>query len=70
MSEPERRLFKVGERVRLSEEGLTRRGSRGGGYQGVVVGLVRGSMSVRVLFDGYKTPARLHTKYLEVDRDW
>lgn len=64
------RAFRIGDRVRLSEEGLRRKGSRGGGYQGTVVTSVRGSMSVLVLFDGYKTPTALYTKYLEPDRDW
>jgi hypothetical protein len=64
------RPFRVGDRIRLSKEGLTRKGSRGGGYQGTVVKLVRSSQSVRVQFDGYKTPTSLHVKYLELDRDW
>ena len=50
----ENESFRVGDRVRLSAEGLKRRGSRGRPHQGVVVAVVRGSMSVRVLFKGYK----------------
>jgi hypothetical protein len=60
----------VGDQVRLSEAGLKRQGSRRGGYQGTVVKLYRGSMSVSVHFEGYKTPVRIHVKYLEPDQDW
>ena len=69
-TESEQKAFRIGDRVRLSEEGLKRKGSRRGGDQGVVVGLVRGSTSLRVHFDGYKGPSRLHPKYIELDPAW
>ena len=63
--------FRVGDRVRLSEAGLKRKGLRGGGYQGLVVGVRRGLIpTVKVLFDGNKRTSILHAKYLVLDRDW
>jgi hypothetical protein len=62
--------FSVGDRVRLSEAGLKRKGSRGGGYQGCVIGVRGGSIpTVKVVFDGNKGPTTLHAKYLVLDRD-
>jgi hypothetical protein len=54
----------VGVRCRMSLLGSTRN-QRLAGKEGVVVGNSRLNSSVRVLFDGRRTPVSLHRDYIE-----
>jgi hypothetical protein len=56
--------FKIGDRVQLSSLGRSR-SPKLAERSGSVVGLARNSQSVRVLFDGRKTPALLHLSYVQ-----
>ena len=55
----------LGSRVGLSRLGAERC-ARCIGYTGKVVGFSRANGSIRVLFDGTKTPRSLHPTYLEL----
>jgi hypothetical protein len=59
-----RRPFKVGDRVRLSATGR-RSKPRKTQNSGVVIGYSEHAVMVRVLFDGQKTPSRIHASLLE-----
>ncbi len=59
------RPFKVGDRVRLSAAGRTRR-PRKTQNSGLVVGYSENGVVVRIVFDGQKTPSRLHASLLEL----
>ena len=54
----------IGERCKLTSLGDARN-PRLAGRQGTVVGSGRLNSSVRVLFDGRKTPMSLHKNYIE-----
>jgi len=61
--------FKLGDRVRLNELGISR-SPKIRARNGVVVALFsRGSRSasLSILFDGNKRPTRVHTSYVELD---
>jgi hypothetical protein len=60
------RPFEVGDRVRLSPFGRKSR-PRMTRNTGTVVGYSENSIVVRVLFDGRKTPSKVHASFLEVD---
>jgi hypothetical protein len=55
----------IGARCRMSSLGLARN-QRFAGKEGTVVGNSRLNSSVRVLFDGRKTPISLHRDYIEI----
>jgi hypothetical protein len=55
---------KLGSRFQLTRLGIERC-SKCGGRAGVVVGFSRANGSIRVLFDGTKTPRSLHRTYIE-----
>jgi hypothetical protein len=57
--------FRVGQRVRLNELGIART-PRSSPRTGTVVGLPTAS-SIAILFDGNKTPTKLHRSYVELD---
>jgi hypothetical protein len=57
--------FRVGQRVRLSELGITRT-PKATVRIGTVVGLPAAS-TIDVLFDGNKRPTKLHRSYVELD---
>jgi hypothetical protein len=59
------RPFKVGDRVRLSAFGRTRR-PRKTRNSGLVIGYSENGVVVRVVFEGHKTPSRLHASLLEL----
>ena len=54
----------IGSRFRMSARGAAR-SPRTAEREGVIVGGGRHSNSVRVLFDGYKSPITLHRDYIE-----
>lgn len=54
----------IGARFRMSALGAAR-SPRTADKEGVIVGGGRHSNSVRVLFDGYKSPITLHRDYIE-----
>jgi hypothetical protein len=54
----------IGERCKMSSLGDTRN-PRLAGREGTVVGISRLNSSIRVLFDGRKTPMSLHKNYIE-----
>jgi hypothetical protein len=56
--------LKLGSRFQLSPLGIERC-SKCSGQTGVVVGFSRANGSIRVLFDGTKTPRSLHRSYIE-----
>jgi hypothetical protein len=56
--------FQVGDRVKLSELGKSRR-PRAASEFGTVFAAPRGKASVWVRFDGNKSPTPLHTSYIE-----
>ncbi len=59
------RPFKVGDRVQLSASGRSLR-PRKTRSSGVVAGYSENAVVVRVVFDGQKTPSRLHASLLEL----
>jgi hypothetical protein len=54
----------IGERFKMSSLG-TARNRRLAGRQGTIVGNSRLNRSIRVLFDGRRTPMSLHPDYIE-----
>jgi hypothetical protein len=58
--------FEIGDRVRLSSEGVEATRSSRAGYMGKVV-RVHTQTSISVLFDGNRRPTRLYAGYLERD---
>ena len=56
--------LKLGSRFQLTQLGIERC-SKFSGQAGVIVGFSRANGSIRVLFDGTKTPRSLHRTYLE-----
>jgi hypothetical protein len=58
--------FQVGDRVRLNSLGKSR--ARNTPETGKVVNLP-GGLSVEVIFDGNRTPTRIHRSYIEAERD-
>jgi hypothetical protein len=59
--------FRVGQRVRFSELGLSR-SPKSTSRLGTVVGLP-GASTVDVLLDGNKRPTKLHRSYVELEDD-
>jgi len=59
------RLFKIGDRVRLSELGRTRYPHMS--RSGTVVGYSNYATSVRIQFDGRQHYTLIHTSYVEKD---
>lgn len=57
--------FVKGSRCRLIELGMAAN-SRSTMKAGTVLGRGRSANSIRVLFDGFKTPVSLHKKYIEL----
>lgn len=58
--------LKLGSRFQLTRLGAERC-SRFSGQKGIIVGFSSANSSVRVLFDGTKTPRALHPSYIEPD---
>jgi hypothetical protein len=56
--------LRIGARFQLTELG-TQRCANVSGTAGVIVGFSRANGSIRVLFDGTKTPRSLHRTYIE-----
>jgi hypothetical protein len=56
--------LKIGARFKLSELG-TERCANVSGRAGIIVGFSKANGSIRVLFDGTKTPRSLHRTYIE-----
>ena len=56
--------LKLGSRFQLTQLGA-KRCSRLIGQTGIIVGFSRANGSIRVLFDGTKTPRSLHRTYIE-----
>jgi hypothetical protein len=56
--------LKLGSRFQLTRLGVERC-PKFGEQTGVVVGFSRANRSIRVLFDGTKTPRSLHRSYIE-----
>jgi hypothetical protein len=56
--------LKLGSRFQLTRLGVERCSKRSG-HAGVVVGFSRANGSIRVLFDGTKSPRSLHRTYIE-----
>jgi hypothetical protein len=60
-------IFQIGDRVRLSELGASRI-KKAPSKTGRVIGAGKVSkLTIRVLFDGMKSPVSLHQSYLELD---
>jgi hypothetical protein len=56
--------IELGSRCQLTELGAERC-SKFSGQAGIIVGFSRANGSIRVLFDGTKTPRSLHRSYIE-----
>jgi hypothetical protein len=56
--------LRIGARFQLTELG-TQRCANVSGRAGIIVGFSRANGSIRVLFDGTKTPRSLHRTYIE-----
>jgi hypothetical protein len=60
-------IFRMGDRVRLSELGASRL-KKAPSKTGRIVGAGKASkLTIRVFFDGMKRPVSLHQSYLELD---
>lgn len=61
-------IFRVGDQVRLNELGTSRM-KKARSKTGRVIGSGKNSkQTIRVLFEGLKTPVSLHQSYLELDK--